>query len=80
MICFSFSSFAGWRECTGVKSQFRNHEALVKKLLEDAREPHYRGFCIGNTDSIRHTYVLYRYRFTIECTEAKSEFSSVNLY
>ncbi|XP_030262289.1 ankyrin repeat and fibronectin type-III domain-containing protein 1 [Sparus aurata] len=40
---------SSWRECTGVKSQFRNHEALVKKLLEDAREPHYRGFCIESS-------------------------------
>ncbi|XP_035470844.1 ankyrin repeat and fibronectin type-III domain-containing protein 1-like isoform X1 [Scophthalmus maximus] len=37
---------SSWRECIGVKSQFRNHEGLVKKLLEDAREPHYREFCI----------------------------------
>lgn len=38
---------AGWRECVGVKAQFRNHESLVRKLLEDAREPQYRGYCIG---------------------------------
>ncbi len=31
-----------------MKSQLRNHEDVVRKLLEDAREPHYRGFCIGN--------------------------------
>uniref|UniRef100_A0A672ZWM5 Fibronectin type-III domain-containing protein n=3 Tax=Sphaeramia orbicularis TaxID=375764 RepID=A0A672ZWM5_9TELE len=37
---------SSWRECTGVKSQFRNHEGLVRKLLEDAKEPHYRGYCI----------------------------------
>ncbi|XP_070837490.1 ankyrin repeat and fibronectin type-III domain-containing protein 1 [Chaetodon trifascialis] len=40
---------SSWRECTGVKSQFRNHEGLVRKLLEDAREPHYRGFCIESS-------------------------------
>ncbi|XP_061604969.1 ankyrin repeat and fibronectin type-III domain-containing protein 1-like isoform X2 [Phyllopteryx taeniolatus] len=34
----------GWRECNGVKSQYRNHEALVRKLLEDAGEPHNRGY------------------------------------
>ncbi|KAK2833803.1 hypothetical protein Q5P01_017692 [Channa striata] len=37
---------SSWRECAGVKSQFRNREELVRKLLEDAREPHYRGYCI----------------------------------
>ncbi|XP_022623217.1 ankyrin repeat and fibronectin type-III domain-containing protein 1-like [Seriola dumerili] len=37
---------SSWRECVGVKSQFRNHEVIVRKLLEDAREPHYRGYCI----------------------------------
>ncbi|XP_026181055.1 ankyrin repeat and fibronectin type-III domain-containing protein 1 [Mastacembelus armatus] len=34
---------SSWKECIGVKSQFRNHEGLVRKLLEDA---HYRGYCI----------------------------------
>ncbi|KAI3360126.1 hypothetical protein L3Q82_014443 [Scortum barcoo] len=38
---------SSWRECIGVKSQFRNQEALARKLLEDAREPNYRGYCIG---------------------------------
>lgn len=37
---------SSWRECVGVKSQFRNHEGLVRKMLEDAREPQYRGYCI----------------------------------
>lgn len=74
-----------------MKSQFRNHEALVKKLLEDAREPHYRGFCIGNIYIFIYTYisichisdVLYRYRFTIECTKAKSKsviLTSIHLF
>ncbi|XP_042360381.1 ankyrin repeat and fibronectin type-III domain-containing protein 1-like [Plectropomus leopardus] len=40
---------SSWRECIGVKSQFRNHEGLVRKLLEDAKEPHYRGFCIESS-------------------------------
>ncbi|XP_040047416.2 ankyrin repeat and fibronectin type-III domain-containing protein 1 [Gasterosteus aculeatus] len=40
---------SSWRECIGVKSQFRNHEDLVRKLLEDAREPHYKGFCIESS-------------------------------
>ncbi|XP_028268767.1 ankyrin repeat and fibronectin type-III domain-containing protein 1 [Parambassis ranga] len=40
---------SSWRECIGVKSQFRNHEGLVRKLLEDARESHYRGYCIENS-------------------------------
>ncbi|XP_020513556.1 ankyrin repeat and fibronectin type-III domain-containing protein 1 [Labrus bergylta] len=37
---------SSWRECVGVKSQLRNHEGLVRKLLEDTREQNYRGFCI----------------------------------
>ncbi|XP_011476814.1 ankyrin repeat and fibronectin type-III domain-containing protein 1 [Oryzias latipes] len=37
---------SSWRECVGVKSQFRNHEGLVRKLLEDARESQYRGYCM----------------------------------
>ncbi|KAM7386425.1 hypothetical protein PAMA_009172 [Pampus argenteus] len=40
---------SSWRECIGVKSQCRNHEGLVRKLLEDTREPQYRGFCIENS-------------------------------
>ncbi|XP_029293655.1 ankyrin repeat and fibronectin type-III domain-containing protein 1 [Cottoperca gobio] len=40
---------SSWRECVSVKSQFRNHECLVRKLLEDAREPHYREFCLENS-------------------------------
>ncbi|XP_041673357.1 ankyrin repeat and fibronectin type-III domain-containing protein 1-like [Cheilinus undulatus] len=40
---------SSWRECNGVKSQLRNHEGLVRKLLEDAREPSYRGFCIESS-------------------------------
>ncbi|XP_059203996.1 ankyrin repeat and fibronectin type-III domain-containing protein 1-like [Centropristis striata] len=40
---------SSWRECIGVKSQFRNHEGLVRKLLEDAKEQHYRGFCIESS-------------------------------
>ncbi|XP_040012341.1 ankyrin repeat and fibronectin type-III domain-containing protein 1-like isoform X2 [Xiphias gladius] len=40
---------SSWRECTGVKSQLRNHEGLVRKVLEDARQPHYRGYCIESS-------------------------------
>nr|XP_043906845.1 ankyrin repeat and fibronectin type-III domain-containing protein 1-like isoform X1 [Solea senegalensis] len=40
---------SSWRECIGVKSQFRNHEDLVTKLLEDPKEPHYRGYCIESS-------------------------------
>ncbi|XP_019960930.2 ankyrin repeat and fibronectin type-III domain-containing protein 1-like [Paralichthys olivaceus] len=40
---------SSWRECTGVKSQLRNHEGLVRKLLEDAKEPQYRGYCIESS-------------------------------
>lgn len=40
---------SSWRECIGVKSQFRNHEGLVRKLLEDDRESHYRGYCIESS-------------------------------
>ncbi|XP_076000441.1 ankyrin repeat and fibronectin type-III domain-containing protein 1 [Genypterus blacodes] len=40
---------SSWRECIGVKSQLRNHGGLVRKLLEDAREPHYGGFSIESS-------------------------------
>ncbi|XP_022064418.2 ankyrin repeat and fibronectin type-III domain-containing protein 1-like [Acanthochromis polyacanthus] len=40
---------SSWRECIGVKSEFRNHEGLVRKLLEDAKESHYRGYCIESS-------------------------------
>ncbi|XP_029913039.1 ankyrin repeat and fibronectin type-III domain-containing protein 1 [Myripristis murdjan] len=40
---------SSWRECTGVKSQLRNQEGLVRKLLEQTREPHYRGYCIESS-------------------------------
>ncbi|XP_061892391.1 ankyrin repeat and fibronectin type-III domain-containing protein 1-like isoform X1 [Entelurus aequoreus] len=36
---------SSWRECSGVKSQYRNHEGLVRKLLEDGGEPHSRVYC-----------------------------------
>nr|XP_057905879.1 ankyrin repeat and fibronectin type-III domain-containing protein 1-like [Doryrhamphus excisus] len=36
---------SSWRECSGVKSQYRNHEALVRKLLEDGGETHRGGYC-----------------------------------
>ncbi|XP_051904458.1 ankyrin repeat and fibronectin type-III domain-containing protein 1-like isoform X2 [Hippocampus zosterae] len=35
---------SSWKECSGVKSQDRNHESLVRKLLEDAGEPHNRAY------------------------------------
>ncbi|XP_017272087.1 ankyrin repeat and fibronectin type-III domain-containing protein 1 [Kryptolebias marmoratus] len=37
---------SSWRECVGVKSQPRNHQGLVRKLLEDAKESQYRGYYI----------------------------------
>ncbi|XP_056144267.1 ankyrin repeat and fibronectin type-III domain-containing protein 1-like [Lampris incognitus] len=40
---------SSWRECIGVKSQIRNQEDHVRKLLEQIREPHYRGYCIENS-------------------------------
>ncbi|XP_029946235.1 ankyrin repeat and fibronectin type-III domain-containing protein 1 [Salarias fasciatus] len=40
---------SSWRECIGVKSQIRNHECLVKKLLEDAKESHFRGYFIESS-------------------------------
>ncbi|XP_071396038.1 ankyrin repeat and fibronectin type-III domain-containing protein 1 [Centroberyx affinis] len=40
---------SSWRECIGVKSQLRNQEGLVRKLLEQTREPHYRGYCIESS-------------------------------
>lgn len=55
---------AGWRECIGVKSQFRNHEGLVRKLLEDAREPHYQGFCTGMALYYILKYILYEAQFS----------------
>uniref|UniRef100_A0A3Q2NZ52 Ankyrin repeat and fibronectin type-III domain-containing protein 1-like n=1 Tax=Fundulus heteroclitus TaxID=8078 RepID=A0A3Q2NZ52_FUNHE len=42
---------SSWRECVGVKSLLRNHESLVRKLLEDAKESHYRGFYIDSSKS-----------------------------
>ncbi|XP_057673232.1 ankyrin repeat and fibronectin type-III domain-containing protein 1-like [Corythoichthys intestinalis] len=39
---------SSWRECNGVKSQYRNHEALVRKLLEDSGEAHSRGYYKDN--------------------------------
>ncbi|XP_028311583.1 ankyrin repeat and fibronectin type-III domain-containing protein 1 [Gouania willdenowi] len=40
---------SSWRECNGVKSQVRNHEALVRKLLEDARESYFREYWIDSS-------------------------------
>ncbi|XP_062334365.1 ankyrin repeat and fibronectin type-III domain-containing protein 1-like [Osmerus eperlanus] len=37
---------SSWRECVGVKANCMNQEAVVRKLLEQTREPHYRGYCI----------------------------------
>lgn len=42
------SPSAGWRECMGVKTPSRNKEALARRLLEQTREPHYKGYCIGS--------------------------------
>ncbi|KAM6905379.1 ankyrin repeat and fibronectin type-III domain-containing protein 1 [Xenentodon cancila] len=42
---------SSWRECIGVKSQVRNYEGLVRKLLEDATESQYKGYCIENLKS-----------------------------
>ncbi|KAM3864406.1 ankyrin repeat and fibronectin type-III domain-containing protein 1 [Diretmus argenteus] len=40
---------SSWRECIGVKSQLRNQEGLVRKLLEQTREPDYKGYCIESS-------------------------------
>ncbi|XP_031683453.1 ankyrin repeat and fibronectin type-III domain-containing protein 1 [Oncorhynchus kisutch] len=37
---------SSWRECMGVKTPSRNKEALARRLLEQTREPHYKGYCI----------------------------------
>ncbi|XP_023205387.1 ankyrin repeat and fibronectin type-III domain-containing protein 1-like isoform X1 [Xiphophorus maculatus] len=42
---------SGWRECVGVKTPLRNHEGLVRKLLEDAKESQYRGYYIDSSKS-----------------------------
>ncbi|XP_061566941.1 ankyrin repeat and fibronectin type-III domain-containing protein 1-like [Cololabis saira] len=39
---------SSWRECVGVKSQIRNYEGIVRKLLENATESQYKGYCIEN--------------------------------
>ncbi|KAK5606821.1 hypothetical protein CRENBAI_015245 [Crenichthys baileyi] len=45
------SALSSWRECVGVKSALRNHEGLVRKLLEDAKESQYRGYYIDSLKS-----------------------------
>ncbi|KAI1884575.1 hypothetical protein AGOR_G00227800 [Albula goreensis] len=45
-VCAAPSS---WRECSGVKLRSRQQEAGVRRLLEQIREPHYRGYCIENS-------------------------------
>ncbi|XP_068193774.1 ankyrin repeat and fibronectin type-III domain-containing protein 1 isoform X2 [Antennarius striatus] len=40
---------SSWRECVSPESQPRNYKGLVRQLLEDAREPHYREFCIESS-------------------------------
>ena len=39
----------GWTECIGVKSQVRTREQVLRKVMEEIREPQYRGYCIGTT-------------------------------
>ncbi|KAJ8387550.1 hypothetical protein AAFF_G00152460 [Aldrovandia affinis] len=41
-VCAAPSS---WRECSGVRVRSRQQEAGVRRLLEQIREPHYRGYC-----------------------------------
>ncbi|KAM6957745.1 ankyrin repeat and fibronectin type-III domain-containing protein 1 [Aplochiton taeniatus] len=41
---------SSWRECVGVKPH-SNQEALLSKLLEQTREPHYRGYCMESSKS-----------------------------
>nr|XP_023847766.1 ankyrin repeat and fibronectin type-III domain-containing protein 1-like [Salvelinus alpinus] len=40
---------SSWRECMGVKTPSRNKEALARRLLEQTREPHYKGYCIESS-------------------------------
>ncbi|XP_034150954.1 ankyrin repeat and fibronectin type-III domain-containing protein 1 isoform X2 [Esox lucius] len=37
---------SSWKECIGVKHLSGNKETLVSRLLEQTREPRYRGFCL----------------------------------
>ncbi|KAJ7992622.1 hypothetical protein DPEC_G00280590 [Dallia pectoralis] len=39
---------SSWTECVGVKPPSKNKEARVKSLLEQTRDPHYRGICFEN--------------------------------
>uniref|UniRef100_A0A674CJ61 Ankyrin repeat and fibronectin type-III domain-containing protein 1-like n=1 Tax=Salmo trutta TaxID=8032 RepID=A0A674CJ61_SALTR len=40
---------SSWRECMGGKTPSRNKEALARRLLEQTREPHYKGYCIESS-------------------------------
>ncbi|XP_064171550.1 ankyrin repeat and fibronectin type-III domain-containing protein 1-like [Anguilla rostrata] len=40
---------SSWRECVGVKVRSKQPEAGVRRLLEQIREPHYRGYCIESS-------------------------------
>ncbi|KAJ8345237.1 hypothetical protein SKAU_G00294300 [Synaphobranchus kaupii] len=40
---------SSWRECVGVKVRSKRPEAGVRRLLEQIRQPHYRGYCIESS-------------------------------
>ncbi|KAJ8254329.1 hypothetical protein COCON_G00209410 [Conger conger] len=40
---------SSWRECVGVKVRSKQQEAGVRRLLEQIRQPHYRGYCIESS-------------------------------
>ncbi|XP_037392130.1 uncharacterized protein LOC108442563 isoform X2 [Pygocentrus nattereri] len=39
---------SSWRQCSSVKIRGNNQEAAMRKLLEQIREPTYRGYCTEN--------------------------------
>ncbi|CAL8273945.1 unnamed protein product [Lota lota] len=40
---------SSWTECVGVKSQVRTREEVLRKVMEEIREPQYRGYCIESS-------------------------------
>ncbi|KAL0992972.1 hypothetical protein UPYG_G00101670 [Umbra pygmaea] len=37
---------SSWKECVGVKTPNRKKETLVRRLVDQTRQPQYRGYCI----------------------------------
>ncbi|XP_051571777.1 ankyrin repeat and fibronectin type-III domain-containing protein 1-like isoform X1 [Myxocyprinus asiaticus] len=53
-VCVAPSS---WRECSGVKVRIKNHEAAVRRILQQIREPTYRGYCTETVSSSKRVSV-----------------------